>query len=130
MSDLSNLLGAVYGSNDPDGPSTRHEPSAAERAQVPAAPPRIDDDLAAALSAALVTSTPDASVGAPPPMAHAPAQSPAPAFAAAPAPAPVAQPAVVAPAPQPAYTPTYASVSVAWSHGDDDILPMSPGKKR
>ena len=116
MSDLSNLLGAVYGSNDPDGPSTRHEPSAAERAAMPAAAPRIDEDLAAALSAALVTPTPDQNVGAPAPVAAAPA---APFAAAQPAPAPM-------PAPQPAYVPAMAS----WAPGDDNIFPSVMGKKR
>ena len=112
MSDLSNLLGAVYGSNDPDGPSTRHEPSAAERAQMAAPAPRIDDDLAAALSAALVTPTPDANVGAPAPVPTAP-------VAAAPAPQ------------QAAYVqPTYNTGSVAWAKGDDDIYPVAVGKKR
>lgn len=80
---------------------------------MPAAPPRIDDDLAAALSAALVAPTPEANV-------------PAPAFAAEAAPAPVAQ----IPA-QPAYVPsTYSAGMVAWAHGDDDIFPMTAGKKR
>lgn len=110
MSDLSNLLGAVYGSNDPDGPSTPHEPSAAERAQVPSAPPRIDDDLAAALSAALVTSTPAQSVGAPAPVN--------------PAPAPVATIEYAQPAP------VYNAVPLSWAKGDDDIFPTTVGKKR
>ena len=118
MSDLSNLLGAVYGSNDPDGPSTRHEPSAADRAAQAPAPPRIDDDLAAALSAALVSSTPEASVGMPAPVA------PASPTTYAPAPAPVAA------APEPAYTPSYSAAMPSWSAGDDDIFPVVAGKKR
>ena len=127
MSDLSNLLGAVYGSSDPDGPSTRHEPSAAERAQMPAAPPRIDDDLAAALSAALVTTTPDPNVGAPAPVVSAPA----PAYAEVPVAAQAATaPMAAAPAPQPAFTPSYNTGSIAWAHGDDDIFPTTVGKKR
>lgn len=36
MSDLSNLLGDVYGGHDPDAPPVRREPSAAQRAEVPA----------------------------------------------------------------------------------------------
>lgn len=107
MSDLSNLLGAVYGSNDPDGPSTPHEPSAAERAQTPSPPPRIDDDLAAALSAALVTSTPTVNVGAS---------------------APVATPVAAVQYAQPA--PVYNAVPVSWAKGDDDIFPTTVGKKR
>lgn len=91
---------------------------------MPAAPPRIDDDLAAALSAALVAPTTEANIAAPAPVAPAPA--PAPAFAAEPAPAPVAQ----IPA-QPAYVPsTYSAGMVAWAHGDDDIFPTTAGKKR
>lgn len=87
---------------------------------MPAAPPRIDDDLAAALSAALVAPTTEANIAAPAPVA------PAPAFAAEPAPAPVAQ----IPA-QPAYVPsTYSAGMVAWAHGDDDIFPTTAGKKR
>lgn len=125
MSDLSNLLGAVYGSSDPDGPSTRHEPSAAERVQVTPAPLRIDDDLAAALSQALVTSTPDQSVGAPAPV---PASAPVPAYAPPPsAPAAVPTPAM----PQNVYAaPAYLPPAVTWCAGDDDIFPVSAGKKR
>lgn len=37
MSDLSNLLGDVYSSTDPDGPAVRHEPPAAGREPVQAA---------------------------------------------------------------------------------------------
>ena len=121
MSDLSNLLGAVYGSSDPDGPSTPHEPSAAERAQAPEAAPQIDDDLAAALSAALVTSTPTPNVGTPAPMPAAPQAA---------APMPAAPEPVAVHAPEPAYTPTYSAAPVSWSKGDDDIFPSSLGKKR
>lgn len=130
MSDLSNLLGAVYGSNDPDGPTTRHEPSAAERVQMPA-PPRIDDDLAAALSAALVSSTPEPTLAATAPVAAAPPYS-APVAVAAPVPVaatPAAPPA--SPRPQPVFTPSsYSAGVVSWNHGDDDIFPMTVGKKR
>lgn len=119
MSDLSNLLGAVYGSSDPDGPSTRHEPSAAERVQVPPAPLRIDDDLAAALSQALVTSTPDQAIAAPAPV---PAYAPPPS-----APAAVPTPAM----PQNVYAaPAYVPPAMTWCAGDDDIFPVSAGKKR
>ena len=113
MSDLSNLLGAVYGSNDPDGPSTPHEPTAAERAQMPAEP-RIDADLAAALNAALVAPTPDQSVAAQAPVAYAPA----PAFAGA----------SEVPAPT-TYVPSYNAGMAAWAHGDDDIFPTVMGKR-
>ena len=127
MSDLSNLLGAVYGSNDPDGPSTRHEPSAADRAAQVSAPPRIDDDLAAALSAALVSSTPEANVGVPAPVEPAAPTTYAPAPApVAPAPAPMMPPVAAAPA----YTPSYSPAMAAWSAGDDDIFPTVVGKKR
>ena len=131
MSDLSNLLGAVYGSNDPDGPSTRHEPSAADRAAQASAPPRIDDDLAAALSAALVSSTPEPNVGMPAPVAPAPPTTYAPAPApVAQAPAPMMPPVAAATAPEPAYTPSYSPAMASWSAGDDDIFPTVAGKKR
>ena len=49
MSDLSNLLGDLYGdSRNPDGPPVRHEPAATDRTEWSA--PRTDDDLAAALA--------------------------------------------------------------------------------
>jgi hypothetical protein len=141
MSDLSNLLGDVYGDSSPDGPPVRREPAASERAPVWSEDARLDrafagwepearggfDDavtapandsaLADALSAALGTpATPTA------PFAEAvhemPAPSPAPAapkaaWTAAPAaaPAPVAAPAAAAPARM-------------WTPGDDDIFPM------
>src|SRR5881394_2733758 len=78
MPELWKALGDVYGDTDPDGPPTRVEPPAAHRS----APP-LDDDLAAALSAALV---------------NAPAPTPTPV---APVPPPPAPPATVAPAADP-----------------------------
>lgn len=135
MSDLSNLLGDLYGdSRDPDGPSVRHEPAAADRTEWSAA--RTDDDLAAALSAAL----------AEPPAAPAPAPAPAPAMpevttiadyvAPAPAstPAPVAQQWTSAPEsvemPAPAPVATMPAGPRLWLRGDDDITPIVGGAKK
>jgi len=151
MSDLSNLLGDVYGdTSSPDGPPVRHEPAAADR--VPewsedsrldrafadwqpegrgdfgsAGSAPIDDDLAAALSAALTEQ----------PVAAAPTPAPAPAAPVAPvaaAPAPVAPaPAAswaAAPAPAPAPAPAMSTMVAGagtmrmWAPGDDDIFPM------
>jgi hypothetical protein len=75
MADLSNLLGDVYG--DPDGPPVRHEGSAGERVASGA----LDDDLAAALSAALAAAPGVARRPAP----EAPAIPPRPADEATPA---------------------------------------------
>ena len=140
MSDLSNLLGDLYGdSRSPDGPPVRHEPAAADRAEWSAA--RTDDDLAAALSAAL----------AEPPAAPAPAPAPAPVMPevapvaeyVAPAPAAPAPVAPVAPvaqqwtsAPEPVEMPAPAApvASMAgprlWLRGDDDITPIVGGAKK
>ena len=170
MSDLSNLLGDVYGDHSsPDGPPVRHEAPASERAYeistprapewssesqldrafsgwVPGEAPRAgDDDLAAALSAALRSPEPVA----------APAPAPVAPVMAAPAPAPVAAPSLAeslaemapAPAPRAAWTapinltatapePAMAMAGVsaapvaAWTRGDDDIFPMSKKGKR
>lgn len=121
MSDLSNLLGDVYSSIDPDGPSVAVEPSASQRgafdwasdeaSMTPAKAPALDDDLAAALSAALVEKKPVAEEWAPtPPVAAAPAPAFAPSLPTITAPVPVAQ--------------------GMWARGDDDILPGGGKSKR
>ena len=77
MPDLWKALGDVYGDTSPDAPPVKVEPAAEQRTvTLP-----LDDDLAAALSAALV---------------NAPA-GPAPVAAPAPTPVPVAPPAPVVP---------------------------------
>lgn len=158
MSDLSNLLGDLYGdSRNPDGPPVRHEPAATERDEW--TPVRSDDDLAAALSAALADApaapvmpavAPVAEPVAPiadysqPMPAPAPVAPVMPAVAAAPI-APVAP--VAAPAPArgawtaaPADYEVAAPVAVAapvmpagprmWARGDDDIFAMSGAAKK
>jgi hypothetical protein len=160
MSDLSNLLGDLYGEQgNPDGPPVRHEPPAGERAPEWASDSRLDqafedwtpeahgagsvpvtsdDDLTAALSAALGSAPAPAPAPTPPPaMSQVPAEMVAPV---APAPAPVAPaPAAPsagwasAPADAPAVpAPVATSVPVPagprmWVRGDDDIF---PGRKR
>jgi hypothetical protein len=127
MSDLSNLLGDVYSSIDPDGPAVSLEPSASQRAAfdwasdeaslTAAKVPAIDDDLAAALSAALVEKKPVVEEWAPM------------------APATMAPP-VAAPAYVPSLPTISAPLPVAqnmWAPGDDDILPggaKAKGKRR
>lgn len=153
MSDLSNLLGDVYGhQSGPETPPARREQPAPEQepewasdsqldrafadwepeARYPLTPtPPADDDLAAALSAALGAPAP-----APAPPEPAPAYRPAPSVpqpsrpAAGPTPAAVPAP---TPAPGPAPPPAPAPVVVAapgvasraWAPGDDDIFPNS-----
>jgi hypothetical protein len=150
MSDLSNLLGAVYGETDPDGPPVRHEAPASERMEAagwgqhivafesPASSGINDDDIASALSAALMDAAPVAS------------PAPAPAFE---APAPVVSlietpaPAPMAPAPEPVFAApaqsTWSNAATAvvappvaavtpprlWIFGDDDIFPGAKGGK-
>ncbi|HEX4978857.1 MAG TPA: hypothetical protein VFV35_02215 [Acidimicrobiales bacterium] len=141
MSDLSNLLGDLYGdSQDPDGPSVRHEPAARDREEW--ATGGADDDLAEALSAALGDPTPAAPAPRMPdvPVLHAAPPPPAPTAAPA-SPAgtwttaaaaipsePHAAPVMSAPEPVVA---TVASVAGPrlWSRGDDDILPVAGGVK-
>lgn len=58
MSELSKVLGDLYGDSDPDAAPVRREPSAQERIQTPEnvkglLPEGVDDDLADALSDAL-----------------------------------------------------------------------------
>ena len=130
MPDLWKALGDVYGDGQADGPPVRREPAAADRA--PEAAARfgtalpLDDDLAAALSAALVNapvSGPDTMTAEPvapvaPPVTFttvpnvtspAPLNSP---FSLAPplAPAPLAPPAPLTP---PAPVPVAAAAPVA-----------------
>ncbi|CAA9258476.1 MAG: hypothetical protein AVDCRST_MAG50-2744 [uncultured Acidimicrobiales bacterium] len=177
MSDLSHLLGDVYGERDPDSPPVAGEPSADERgmgssARKPGAPdiddllrfsaparpgaapgPALDDDLAAALSAALgdVAKPVPAATAAdfddmPPPPAPKPAPvAPARQQAAAPASSPAA--AVRVPTPQPpagssawSAAPHRATVEASagnpmpaqhrlWQPGDDDIFPSATAKR-
>ena len=151
MSDLSNLLGAVYGNTDPDGPPVRQEASASERMEAASwgqhvvafetqAPSVSDNDIASALSAALMDSAP---VSAPAPVFEAPA--PVVSLVETPAPAPVApapQPAMAAPMPMAAPAPATWSNATAvmappvaavtpprlWIFGDDDIFPGGKSK--
>jgi hypothetical protein len=148
MSDLSNLLGAVYGNTDPDGPPVRQEASASERMEAASwgqhvvafetqAPSVNDNDIASALSAALMDSAP---VSAPAPVFDAPA--PVVSLIETPAPAPAPQPAMAAPvsmaAPAPStwsnaatvMAPPVAAVAPPrlWIFGDDDIFPGGKSK--
>jgi hypothetical protein len=138
MSDLSNLLGDVYGDHSsPDGPPVRREPAAAERAPewagdsqldrafenwVPGEPPTGREDLTDALSAALATPAP------------APVVEPValPTLAAAPAPAPEAPKAWTSGsvATAPVAVAVAAPAMSTWTFGDDDIFPMSRGGKK
>ena len=154
MPDLWKALGDVYGDADPDGPPTKVEAPAAHRS----APP-LDDDLAAALSAALVNApsapvTPPAEAATstpvpPPPPVPAPAPIPAPAPAPASAPFAASEPVVPA---EPAAAEKVASWLVeieqrqtardkgpdldaalpagpTWMRRDDDILPGTKAAK-
>lgn len=106
MSDLSNLLGDVYGDHSsPDAAPVRHEPAAADRI-----------DLAAGLTAALSVPAPVAP--APMPMVDlSVSEAPAPAWTSAPSMS------VTAP------VPAMAGGSL-WSNGDDDIFPATKGAKK
>ncbi|MGI8794725.1 MAG: hypothetical protein ACR2H3_16380 [Acidimicrobiales bacterium] len=175
MSDLSNLLGSVYGEGSPDGPPVQHEPAADDRGPAWADDARLDEafenwtpgpgpdagaherdmmstpdvefpaptdpdqDLAAALSAALaadrVEPAPPQAMHAPQPVMQAPQPAPMapvaamPSMQAQPAYAPVAAPAMTAPGVTPASGPV-----AMWQHGDDDIYPLGrkagKGKRR
>lgn len=108
MSDLSNLLGDVYGDHSsPDAAPVRHEPTAANRL-----------DLTAGLTAALTI-----------PAAPAPMPTPVVDLHAAEAPswtsAPAAYPNVSVSAPVPAM-----AGGPAWATGDDDIFPSGKGAKK
>lgn len=159
MSDLSNLLGDVYGAPSHDEPPARREPAASDRRDefdrrapewssqsrldqafagwVPGEPPAGGEQPAEAL--AVEARRPQAPPPAMPafqahaPMAPAPApMGPAP-MAAAPAPAP--RPAWTAPPSAPAAAPLKEMAVVApapgrsWLMGDDDIFPGGKGKK-
>ena len=151
MSDLSNLLGDVYGQQSgSEAPPARREQPATERAPewasdsqldrafadwepearyplTPTAP--ADHDLAAALSAAL-GSAPAPAPEPPPAPAYRPAPSvsqppravPRPTPTAVHAPAPTAVPAPP-PAPAPVVVAAPGVASRAWVPGDDDIFP-------
>lgn len=128
MSDLSNLLGDVYGDHSPDAAPVRREPSASERLDG-------SEDLTAALAAALATPAPApvAVAPAPAPVEDVPLPTLAQALAEIPAAAaPKAGWASSAPAPAPA-APTMVSAPAAggfWTPGDDDIFPMPRGGKK
>jgi hypothetical protein len=148
MSDLSNLLGDVYGDSSPDGPPVRREPAASERTpewsedarldrafagwepearggfDAPVSAPANDSALADALSAALATPAPPATSFAQA-INEMPAPSPAPSVpvaAAAPA-APKAGWTSAPSAPAPAASAAAAPARM-WVPGDDDIFPM------
>jgi len=152
MSDLSNLLGDVYGDHSPDAAPVRRELSADQRAPewaaesqldrafegwVPGEPPAASrpDDLTAALSAALAAP-------APAPAAAVHDSVPMPTLAAAPVAPALESPAAwttsaPAPAPTVVTAPTMVTAPATvtmWSPGDDDIFPMAKagrkGKKK
>src|SRR5437762_572175 len=110
MPDLWKALGDVYGDADPDGPSV-----AVER---PASARPLDDDLAAALSAALVNAP------APPPPPAAPAPPPAPPASPA-APVPPAAPVAPVTAPAPAPVKAVKAVKVA-GPAEPAVSPVPP----
>src|SRR5437762_14059334 len=108
MPELWKALGDVYGDTYPDGPPTKVEPPAVHRSAKP-----LDDDLAAALSAALV----NAPAPAPNPVRPAPpvAPPPAPAATVAPAAEPVAPlPLPVPPVPVPDAVPGAQEKVASW----------------
>src|SRR4051794_24252578 len=136
MPDLWKALGDVYGDTSPDAPPVKVEPAAEQRAV--ALP--LDDDLAAALSAALVNAP------AAPAPSFAPVQSPAPVAAPVIPPAPVPAPLIVPEPPAPGAQDKVASWLVeietrqglrekgpdleaalpdgpTWTRLDDDIVP-------
>jgi hypothetical protein len=112
MSDLSNLLGDVYGDHSADAAPVRHEPAAAERSAS-------DFDLTAALSAALNDQAP-APVAAPT-VDLSIDEAPAAGWAASPA----AMPSMSVTAPVPAM-----AGGGLWNPGDDDIFPSAKGAKK
>lgn len=136
MSDLSNLLGDVYGDASPDGPPVRREPAASERSSefaVEASSWSSQSSLETeALASALATS----------------AQAPAPvevAFAPAPQAATLVEAITeIAPARAPWTAPIDLTVEAAplvrelasvgagrsWVPGDDDIIPSGKKSKR
>lgn len=118
MSDLSNLLGAVYG-NDADGAPVRREAAAADRL-TSFDSQGTGDELAAALSAALVDG--NTAVPAPAPrMTNDLRVTPPQLQSEVPAPAPAPRQTWNASAPVAA---PVASIPMRiWEFGDDDIVP-------
>jgi hypothetical protein len=117
MSDLSNLLGDVYGDHSPDDAPVRREPSAVDRAYGGG------EDLTAALSAALNAEVPN--VPAPLPVAPAPAVNLTDAATNAGWAASPAAPSMSVSAPVPAM-----AGGGLWAPGDDDIFPRASKKKK
>ncbi len=154
MSDLSNLLGDVYGAtSSPDGPPVRHEPPASERAPewssessldraftgwVPGEAPKADDGLAEALASAL------APIPAPVISAPAPIVAPAPTFAPLPAASLAESLSEMTPAaarapwtapinlttPSPVLEMAGVGAARSWMPGDDDIFPAGKKSKK
>lgn len=137
MSDLSNLLGDVYGDHsDPDAAPVRREPAAGERAPEWAAESQLDrafdgwvpgepptgrsDDLTSALSAALAPAPAPQAVPMPTLGQAQPAPAPTSWTSAAPAAAVASAPVMV----------TAPAASSFWTFGDDDIFPSSKGAKK
>jgi hypothetical protein len=122
MSDLSNLLGDVYGDHSPDAAPVRREPAATERSAA-------DFDLTAALSAAL--NTEPAPVAAPVAPAAPVVDLSEPARPAATgwasdsiAPSMASMPSMSVTAP------VAVMAGRVWSPGDDDIFPGVKGSKK
>ncbi|HUP86184.1 MAG TPA: hypothetical protein VM143_11000 [Acidimicrobiales bacterium] len=109
MSDLSNLLGDVYGERSAaDAAPVRHEPAAADRS-----------DLIAGLNAAFPAPVP---APAPLPMVDLTAvEAPMPSWTST----PVAAPSVSVSAPVPAM-----AGGTFWTPGDDDIFPSGKGSRK
>ncbi len=150
MSDLSNLLGDVYGDASPDGPSVRREPAASERGNefdveapswssessldrafngwVPGEAPG-DGDLTEALASALATPAPaPAPVYAPAPQAPTLAET---ISEIAPARAPWTAPIdLTVEAPAPVREMATVGAARSWMPGDDDIFPAGKKSKR
>jgi len=131
MSDLSNLLGDVYGDHSPDAAPVRRESAASERAPEWSSDGRVFDgsvpDAAPAQASAPV-------MAAAPQAAPTPDPVPMPTLAHAAADAPVAtrggwtaSPAVAAPASVMVSAPVSSS---PWRPGDDDIFPMAKGASK
>jgi hypothetical protein len=139
MSDLSNLLGDVYGNTSPDEASVRRERSAQERTEERAPAWSSDQDLDRAFNGWVPGEAPSGDdryreVPASE-LSSVPAPAPAPAaqtFAeVAPAPAPSGHWAAPinlrAPSPEPVFEMAHATAGPSWRPGDDDIVPS--GKK-
>ena len=114
MSDLSNLLGDVYGDHSPDAAPVRREPAATERSAS-------DFDLTAALSAALTE--PASAPVAMPTVDLSAAEAPAAGWAVSGGVPTMPSMSVTAP------VPAMAGARL-WVTGDDDIFPSSKGAKK